>query len=95
MSGSVYFPTVRFTTAGGQRTEFTPGIGSNLDPHTVGRQFPVLYQPKDPTSARINTFALGRVGPGSFLTVGVALTVVGGLVTYVFAVFISTIHGTP
>ncbi len=95
MSGSVYFPTVRFTTADGQSVEFTPRIGSNLDPHTVGHQVPVLYQPNDPTSARINTFALRRMGPGCFLTVGIALTVVGGLVTYIFAVFISTFHGTP
>ncbi len=95
MSGPVYFPTVRFTTASGQSVELTPRIGSNLDPHTVGRQVSVLYQPNDPTSAGINTFALRRVGPGYFLTVGIALTVAGGAVTALFAVIISSIHSSP
>lgn len=94
MSDSVYFPTVRFTTASGQNVEFTPRVGSNLDPHTVGRQVPVLYQPNDPTSARINTFALRRVGPGCLLTVGIFLTAGGGVVTAVFAFIILSIHNT-
>ncbi|MDQ2745414.1 MAG: hypothetical protein M3Z66_24390 [Chloroflexota bacterium] len=55
----------------------------------------MLDQANDPTSARINTFALRRVGSWCFLTVGIALTVAGGAVTALFAIIISTIHGTP
>ncbi len=93
-SGPLYFPTVRFTTARGQSVEFTPRFGTSLSPHAVGQQVPVLYQPNDPNSARINTVALRRVAPGCVLTVGIVLALVGGVITTVFAFAISFLHST-
>jgi Protein of unknown function (DUF3592) len=67
----VYYPMVRFTTAGGRRVEFTSSSGSSSPPD-VGDRVEVLYDPDDPQDAQLSGFfslwlwpiVLGGVGIG-------------------------------
>lgn len=55
-SSTMYRPVVEFTTATGKRIEFVSSVGSSPPSHRVGEAVTVLYNPADPSKARIKSF---------------------------------------
>ena len=55
-SSYTYRPVVRFITRNGERVEFTSGIGSSPPAYSVGEKVTVLYSPRRPNRAKINSF---------------------------------------
>jgi hypothetical protein len=51
-----YHPVVKFTTQEGGEMEFISPTGRNPSPFKVNDAVPVLYDPKNPKNAQINTF---------------------------------------
>jgi hypothetical protein len=51
-----FYPVVKFTTKLGEPTTFESNAGSNPPSFTKGQQVEVLYDPKNPKSAMINTW---------------------------------------
>jgi hypothetical protein len=78
---TLYKPTVRFQTADGQITEFTPKTSNNWSNYKVGEQIPVYYDPQKTEKPLFGTpfkmwFGLvvfGLVG-GFFAFVGIFFT---------------------
>jgi len=52
-----YHPRVRFRTAEGQSIEFVSKTGSNPPKYSVNQTVKVLYNPRQPSEAYINSFA--------------------------------------
>ncbi|MEZ0070688.1 DUF3592 domain-containing protein [Planotetraspora sp. GP83] len=82
--GTVYYPTVRFTTVYGQRVEAECPFGSSPPPAMPGDQVPILYDPAKPTRVRIDS----ATGSGTligviFLGVGLVLFTAGVVVAAV------------
>ena len=81
-----YYPVVRFTDAGGKDVTFTSSTGSNPPSKREGDKVDVLYDPRNPEKAELNSFFALWFGPlmvaGLFGTLfplaGVAI-IVGGL----------------
>ena len=73
--GPNQFPIVEFTAAQGETVQFE-GISTNPPP-IHGEQVPVLYSPKDPKNARINTFFSRWIFPVVFTPVGLILLLAG------------------
>ncbi|MCW2880645.1 MAG: hypothetical protein JWQ95_4745 [Sphaerisporangium sp.] len=84
-NGTVYYPTIRFTTLNGQQVEAEPNFGSNPPVAPVGGQVPVLYDPADPARMRVDSFWGGGTGIGAvfagvgavLLTVSIAVVALG------------------
>jgi uncharacterized protein DUF3592 len=55
-SSTMYRPVVEFTSGTGKRIEFTSSVGTSPPSHRVGEPVTVLYNPADPSSARIKSF---------------------------------------
>lgn len=86
-SSYTYYPRVRFETETGQPYEFTGDVGSSPASFDVGEGVRVLFDPADPSSARIDSFmqlwfvsvilggmglVFSIVGGGSFFAFGSA-----------------------
>lgn len=72
-NGGVHYPTLRFQTREGAWLEVESDIGSSPAPAGVGRQVVVVYDPRDPRRARVDT----PLGSGAML--GWIFTVIGAL----------------
>ncbi|MCS6888473.1 MAG: DUF3592 domain-containing protein [Chloroflexus sp.] len=55
-SSTLFYPVVEFRTASGETVRFESNTGSNPSPYQVGAQVDVLYDPKAPQSAFINSW---------------------------------------
>ncbi len=75
-TGSVYYPTVRFTTAYGQDVEAESNFGSNPPIGPVGHPVNVLYDPANPVKFRIDS-AWGRGTLFAVIFLGVGLVFLG------------------
>ncbi|WP_169984425.1 DUF3592 domain-containing protein [Microbispora sp. H10836] len=76
--GTVYYPTIRFTTMYGQQVEAETAYGSNPPPARPGEEVTVLYDPAKPTRIRIDSAAgSGTLLGGVFLAVGIVLFAAG------------------
>lgn len=53
---TAYRPVVGFASGTGKRFEFTSSVGSSPPSHRVGESVTVLYNPADPSNARIKSF---------------------------------------
>lgn len=77
-NGTVYYPTIRFTTLYGRQVEAETGYGSNPPPARPGEEVPVLYDPDRPTRIRIDSvMGNGMLLGGVFLAFGIVLFTVG------------------
>ncbi|MFI6322349.1 DUF3592 domain-containing protein [Nonomuraea sp. NPDC050556] len=85
-NGGVHYPTLRFQTRDGAWLEVESDIGSSPAPAEVGRQVVVVYDPRDPRRARVDT----PLGSGALL--GWIFTVIGALVV-VAAVVVVMVTG--
>lgn len=54
---TTYRPVITFTTKEGKQTEFTSSAGSNPPSYNQGEKVTVLYDPKNPVKADINSFS--------------------------------------
>lgn len=61
--GPTYYPVVRFADAEGRDVTFTSSTGSNPPSHREGDRVEVLYDPRDPNDAEINSFFSLWFGP--------------------------------
>lgn len=81
--GTLYRPVLRFRTHAGEETECRTTVGSSTPGFQVGQRLDVLYNPEEPSDARITgfmqlwlpTLILGTLG-GVFVLVGALLTAV-------------------
>ncbi|MFG1874372.1 DUF3592 domain-containing protein [Sphaerisporangium sp. NPDC049003] len=83
--GTVYYPTIRFTTADGRPVEVEGNVGSSPPIAPVGAEVPVLYDPARPDRMRVDTMLGGNLigmvfaGTGAvFLVVCIAVVAFGG-----------------
>lgn len=71
-AGMTYFPVVEFPTAGGGKVRFRPPAGSEGAPgHGAGDAVDVLYDPRNPSNARIGS--IGQLWAGPLTTGGLGL----------------------
>jgi translation initiation factor IF-1 len=75
--GSSYYPIVRFTPKNGEEIEFTGGIGSSPPSFKTGQKVKVLYDPRNPESARIDAFFEMYGFGGIFAFVGFVFLAIG------------------
>lgn len=73
----IYRPVLRFTTMDGRIVETESSFGSNPPPARQGARVPVLYDPANPSDARLTGVR------GSGVLVCVAFIAVGGLVALI------------
>lgn len=75
-------PVVRFTTNEGSVVEFISSISSRPPAYKIGEQVQVLYDPKDPYHAEINSFLSLWLLPSIFLLLGGVFFVIGSVMIY-------------
>ena len=73
----MYAPMVEFTTADGQPSGFTSSNKSSTREYEVGEEVSVLYDPTDPTSAKLAAAKARYLLPAILLLLGVVLTALG------------------
>jgi hypothetical protein len=76
-SSTTYRPVVEFTSGTGKRIEFTSNVGSSPPSYRVGEPVTVLYNPADPSSARIKSFVQLWFGFLIVFLLGLVFAVVG------------------
>ena len=74
---TTYTPSIQFETAQGQSVIFQGPSGSSG--HRVGGKVRVLYDPDEPTKAKIDTFAALWLGPIILGGMGVVFAIIAGL----------------
>lgn len=67
-----FYPVVRFTTAEGQEIEFVSSSGSSPPSESPGDRVDVLYDPDDPSDAKLSGFFHLWLFPGLFFLFGAA-----------------------
>jgi len=72
-----YAPRVRFQTEDGKTYEFTSHVTSDRGTYHIGEDVQVLFNPQDPSDARIRTFLQVWGFTIGFAGVGVVLGVLG------------------
>lgn len=75
--GYLYYPQVQFTTASGQTVSFNSSVGSNPAGYAVGQNVEVVYDPRNPQQAEIDSATSLWVVPGCLLGMGLVFTVLG------------------
>jgi Protein of unknown function (DUF3592) len=65
-----FYPVVRFTTADGKQIQFKSSSGSSSPSHKAGENVDVLYDPDDPSDAKLSGFFDLWGLPGIFLFIG-------------------------
>lgn len=79
-----YYPVIIFTTAEGEEIEFTSSTGSGSRGYKIGSDIALRYDPALPFNASIDTPTDLWVGTGVLGFLGVAFTIVGSFVFWVF-----------
>jgi Protein of unknown function (DUF3592) len=77
-SSYTYYPRVRFATETGQPYEFTGDVGSSPAAFDVGEGVRVLFDPADPSSARIDSFMQLWFASMILGGMGLIFSIVGG-----------------
>ena len=66
-SGGVYCPTIEFSTPSGEIVRFDSSYGTMPASHKVGQAVKVLYDPKEPHTAEIDSGLSNWLVPGCLL----------------------------
>ena len=82
--GGAYYPIVEFEIADGGKIRFTDGIGSLPPDYEVGERIKILYDPKNPQTARVYSWKRIWFVPVLLTCVGL-LPVFVPLIIYLFA----------
>jgi hypothetical protein len=73
-----YYPVVEFRTENGEKVQFVGGAGSSGGPLIqTGSTVEVVYDPADPSQARIKSFTQYWLGPVGIAAMGLALALTG------------------
>jgi hypothetical protein len=80
-----YHPVIRFTAGDGRAVELHSDFGGTPRSYQVGEQVPVLYDPADPTKARLDTPLATGLVPVIFLVIGLLLIAAAVVVAVVAA----------
>jgi hypothetical protein len=84
-SSRVAYPVLRFELPDGRPVEAESTFGSNPSPAREGDTVTVLYDPADPTDARVEGFlSSGRLASVIGLLIGLAFAVFGSVLAAVF-----------
>jgi hypothetical protein len=78
-NGTSYHPVVGFQTWNGERVEFRSATGSSSRSYRVGQSVPILYDPANPSDARIHGFMHVWLLTGILGFMGAVFTIVGGV----------------
>jgi Protein of unknown function (DUF3592) len=84
-----YFTDVEFQTASGQRVQFRPVLSTDQPAFEVGEAVPVLYNPANPTAARVNEYWHLRFWPIFLLVVGGVMAFIGVWVVISYTIAVS------
>lgn len=76
----LFSPIVRFETIKGKIIEFKSTTSSNPPSHRVGENVSVLYDPKNPYNAKINSFTSLWLAPILFLGLGIIFSGIGSFI---------------
>jgi hypothetical protein len=79
-----YYPVISFQTQDGRTIEFQSGAGSSSRSPAVGQTVELLYDPRNPQSAEINSFGSLWLAPLILSALGTIFFVVGILVFMAF-----------
>ena len=72
-----HYPVVEFIDFDGVKRRFTGSTGSNQKPYALGADVPVMYDPKDPESADVESKLYQRMIPALVFGMGAAAFAVG------------------
>lgn len=76
-----YYPIIRFTAKTGEEIEFEAGTGSNPPMYAMGQPVEILYDPQNPSRAKICSFLDLWMAPMLFFGIGGVFAIAGlGLV---------------
>ncbi|BAY24591.1 hypothetical protein NIES2100_43860 [Calothrix sp. NIES-2100] len=81
-SSSAYYPVVKFTPSSGETIIFESNTGSSPPAFSKGQQVEVLYNPKQPNSAMINSWLELWFLPGMFAGMGSIFVLIGGVALF-------------
>lgn len=70
MESGAYYPVVEFSPMDGVPVRFTDGAGSLPPDYEVGAPVPVLYDPADPHTARLNSWKRVWFVPTLLMSIG-------------------------
>lgn len=77
-----YLPQVEFTTTNGKNIRFTDQIGSLPPDYEIGSKVQIIYQPANPTNARIHSLKRLWLAPTIFMTVGLLPMIIGLIIIW-------------
>ena len=72
-----HYPVVEFSDSNGTRRRFTASTGSNQKPYKLGAEVPVVYDPKDPDGADIESKLYQWMIPALVVGLGAASLAIG------------------
>jgi hypothetical protein len=78
-NGPSYAPIVRFQAAGGQQIEFTDAVATRPARNHFGQKLKILYDPDNPSEARVDESGSLYVAPLALLFIGLVFTALGSL----------------
>jgi len=73
----MYAPIISFTTKEGDKIEFTSAIGNNSPSYRVGETVEIIYDPKEPNKADINSFTSLWMAPLILGVFGIIFFLIG------------------
>jgi hypothetical protein len=79
-----YSPVISFQTPDGQTIEFKSQSGSSSRWPAVGQTVEILYDPRNPQQAEINSFSSLWIAPLILSALGAAFFIIGTIVFWVF-----------
>ncbi len=81
---TLYHPIVQFRDAKGEEQRVTMGLGNTSKSHAQGYQVNILFDPKNPANARIDSFVSKWLFPSAFCGLGLMTLITGLLVLVLF-----------
>ena len=79
---TTYSPVILFTTKEGNEIKFTSSISSSPPSYNEGERVEVLYDPKNPKEASINSFASLWIGPLVLGVLGIVFFLIGFFIVW-------------
>jgi len=82
VTSGFYLPEVEFLLADGRKIRFTDKAGSLPPDYEKGAKVDVLYDPKNPETARINSWKRVWLAPSIFMTVGLLPLIIAAVILH-------------
>lgn len=75
----LFFPVVRFRPPGGKEVTFQSATGTNPPQFRAGRQVSVIYDPQNPSTARVESFLSSTAFPVFMAALGLIFAALGAV----------------